>query len=811
MPINRDGQSPDGYLGVNPVDRPKNVVTARAPTTLDRRYRIGTVWVNTAGDTAFFLTSVSAGSATWALASPGASDVDTINSLSPAAGNITIDGGTNLTDSNAGSTVTLNMDAAITLATSVTSALYTTAAATDLLVTAVTGQDIILKMGDAGGTNLVSFTDTADVQVASIDSDGAFTTTGLTFTGLLTANASATILTAGTTLNLGSDDDAAAVNLAVGTTARVVGIANSAAAHLVTIGSSTDGASLDLLVGTGNFTLEGANTSTYGISTSGADTGTISVGTGTGAQTLNLMTGGTGIKTTNISTGAIGNLVTIGSVTDASSLDLLVGTGNFTLEGNVASTYDISSTGINTGTCRFGSGTGARTVELAGGGTGIKTVNIAAASTADVVTIGTSDGAGSLALAAGTGNFTLEGDVATTFDISSTGVNTGTCRFGSGTGARTVELAGGGTGIKTVNIAAASTADVVTIGTSDGAGSLALAAGTGNFTLEGNVATTYDISSTGVNTGTCRFGSGTGVRTVEIAGGGTGIKTVNIAAASTADVVVIGTTTGAGSLTLAAGTGDITMSGTVKEIDAEFIDWTGDDITFQMSPIMGSALNTAVAATGATGDLNLMYCQQGFVMEQFVLGAGQTLIKPVMDANGLLISGDLTTTEGYEYNLGAARDNSRSAFTIGTDLAFFLEVRMFIADLSGSDPYVVGFRKTEANNATFATYDSYVAIGMNDTTSATNATIFDELNAGGLTLTDTTDAWGGDAAAQTVKILVSAAGVVTFEVAGSAAGAAPSFTFDNADVVAPFIRLTHNADAGAVNAVTWKCGFQATP
>jgi len=128
MALERDGQNPSGYLGINPVKTPETIRALRVPTTTDRRFKIGTVWINTASNQAYFLTSVVAGSATWALASPGASDVDTINSLSPAAGNIIIAGGTNLTDVNAGSTVTLNMDAAITLATSVTSALYTTPA-----------------------------------------------------------------------------------------------------------------------------------------------------------------------------------------------------------------------------------------------------------------------------------------------------------------------------------------------------------------------------------------------------------------------------------------------------------------------------------------------------------------------------------------------------------------------------------------------------------------------------------------------------------------------------------------------------------
>ncbi len=266
----------------------------------------------------------------------------------------------------------------------------------------------------------------------------------------------------------------------------------------------------------------------------------------------------------------------------------------------------------------------------------------------------------------------------------------------------------------------------------------------------------------------------------------------------------------AGGIHLNPGGVDITIDGTVKEVNAEFLDASGDNITFSMSPSTCTAADTGGVATGATGDLNIVSCQQGFTMEQFVLGAGQTIIKPVVDANGLLISGDLTATEGFEYNLGAVRTNSRSAFTIGTSAAFSFEVSLYAADISGGLPYGIGFRKVEANNATMADYTDYVIIGMWDTTSSTNVTILDELNGTGQTATDTTDAWGGDGAAQTLKVLVSSAGVVTFEVGGSAASAAPTYSFDTPDVVVPFIHILHGATTpGAVNLVSWKCGFQA--
>jgi len=46
MAVDRNGQAPDEYQGVNPVNRPKNIIAQRAPLTSDRRYPIGTLWVN---------------------------------------------------------------------------------------------------------------------------------------------------------------------------------------------------------------------------------------------------------------------------------------------------------------------------------------------------------------------------------------------------------------------------------------------------------------------------------------------------------------------------------------------------------------------------------------------------------------------------------------------------------------------------------------------------------------------------------------------------------------------------------------------
>jgi len=180
MGIENDGKNPQGYMGINPTKRPETIRARRSPGTSDRRFKIGSCWINEATNQIYFLSSVAANSATWALTSTTASDIDTLTgdsggALTPTAGNMNVLGGTNITVAGAGSTLTANMDAAITLATSVTSPLFTSGAGADLDLTAAAGQDAVLKLGDDAGANFLNVTDVSDVSLAVLDSNGAFT------------------------------------------------------------------------------------------------------------------------------------------------------------------------------------------------------------------------------------------------------------------------------------------------------------------------------------------------------------------------------------------------------------------------------------------------------------------------------------------------------------------------------------------------------------------------------------------------------------------------------------------------------------
>lgn len=229
--------------------------------------------------------------------------------------------------------------------------------------------------------------------------------------------------------------------------------------------------------------------------------------------------------------------------------------------------------------------------------------------------------------------------------------------------------------------------------------------------------------------------------------------------------------------------------------------------SFNVNPILQSAANTGAAPTGATGNVNIMYLQDGVTAEEFIVGAGQTIIAPRLEDDGLLISLDLTSTEGVEYNFGATT-RSRHTYTVGTSAAFFVEAQFKVADVSGCEPLLVGFRKVEANNAAYTAYADYATIGIKTSANADLISLSTEIGGGGTTDTNTTDAWT-DGQTHTVRVNVSDAGVVTYLIDGAAPSSTAAYTFTGALQVMPFIRLEHAAVApGAVHLISLACGLQ---
>lgn len=778
---------------------PLPILASRAPGAGDVNYSVGTMWIRTSSNQAWILTSIVAGAATWALSSPGSSDVDTLTgdgggAISPAGGNITLAGGTNITSAGAGNTITFNLDPAIVLATSVTSPLYTAGAGVNVQVTAQANRDIRLQMGDAAGVNVVSFRNSAAVEVFSVNSLGTLAMAALTVTGALTQTAGV--------VNIGQDNAANAINIGGGNAARAIGVGNSAAAHVLTLGSITGAAQTVLQSGTVGIQINATGAASpltldsVGVLELNSSAGAIGIGNDAVAQNM------------NIGTGAAQRTITIGNATLATSVVVNGGTGAMSFGANatdhtttIGSTNGVSATALQSGTGNLtvnGGGimdvdaVGALSVNSSGGAINVgndavaQNMNIGTGAAQRVITIGNATLATSVVVNGGTGAMSFGANATdhTTTIGSTNGVSASTLQAGTGA----LSVAGGG---------------IIDV---DAVGALSVNSSGGVINVGNDVvAQNINIGTGGVRTIT--IGDGTGATSV-VVDSGTGAA--SFGANATDHTTTIGSTTGVSATVIQSGSGKIDLAGVVGELTADFIDVSGDKVTFTQSPILQSALNTGVAPTGATSDVNLMSIQTGMIMEEFVIGAGQTIIAPRMGAAGLLISGDLTATEGYEYSWGATRDNSKHSFTIGTSAAFYLQWRYTAADVSGCEPAFVGFRKTQAYQTVGAlsSYTDYACFGLDNGVSTGKAIIQTQLNTGGVVSTDTTDAWA-DGGTHTLRINVSAAGVVTFLYDGAPPSVTQAFTFDNGDIVHPFWRHEFNAGApGAINWVSMECGFQ---
>ncbi len=129
----------------------------RAPTSSDRRYQVGTAWIDKVGGRAYQLVKVDELGAHWV---EGGSTAGPLNDLAgdsgdalPDAGSITLAGGDNITTAAASSTVTINLDAAITIDSATLEDGNLTIEDGDLAITlgnaVLTEGDLTLTLGNA--------------------------------------------------------------------------------------------------------------------------------------------------------------------------------------------------------------------------------------------------------------------------------------------------------------------------------------------------------------------------------------------------------------------------------------------------------------------------------------------------------------------------------------------------------------------------------------------------------------------------------------------------------------------------------------
>jgi len=205
---------------------------------------------------------------------------------------------------------------------------------------------------------------------------------------------------------------------------------------------------------------------------------------------------------------------------------------------------------------------------------------------------------------------------------------------------------------------------------------------------------------------------------------------------------------------------------------------------FKSSPVMSAALGSAATATSAS----VMRIGNNTFLTTPIIG--QTLIAPVLAATGLDVAGDQTDNDGREIDFsGAGVLGARSlySYTVGQK-AFYGKLTLSLADVSGTDLCMFGFRKAAAHNADATAYTDFATLNV----VSADIKISTNLNAAGITTTDTTLNWA-DGETHTLEVRVAISGAATFYIDGVQSTVA-TVTLDATDVMIPFFSFLQATD-----------------
>jgi len=312
-------------------------------------------------------------------------------------------------------------------------------------------------------------------------------------------------------------------------------------------------------------------------------------------------------------------------------------------------------------------------------------------------------------------------------------------------------------------------------------------------------------------------GDGTDINSVAVSGDATLANdgTVTIATGAVEDSMIEALSDGEfiiGVDGTAANNAKVTMSGGATlandgtlTVSSDYIKQTMLNRRFTFEEFETNPLTAKVgggAAGGTAGDTNVLALEDN-IFEYHVKGT-QTITAPSLTSAGLNVGMDQTDNDGVEVSQGIT-SRSRGAFVVGTDAAFYAKCKFSIETVAGTDDCAFGFRKAEAYQANIDDYDEMACLNA----ISGNITIETILNGGETTATDTTDDWA-DAETHTLEIYVSAAGVVTYKIDGTAPTTTAAFTFDDGEVVVPFFFMlnANSSQAGVIALQEWEAGLQ---
>ena len=221
---------------------------------------------------------------------------------------------------------------------------------------------------------------------------------------------------------------------------------------------------------------------------------------------------------------------------------------------------------------------------------------------------------------------------------------------------------------------------------------------------------------------------------------------------------------------------------------------------FRQNPV---AMRDTGAAWSTTAAHVNFYQFPGFMLEGLNITGNRNL--PVMTATGLNINDEDTNTRGLQLDPGILANN-RQAFKVGTDGAFFFRLKSKVADVSGTNPYAIGFREAASRNATIGSMDHMAYVDIGGTGTTTRKMRFLSKKAAGTTTTADIGDWA-DGATVDVKLIVDAVGNVSVEVDGKHV-TIDAYQFDDEKVLIPFVHIVNGTDtAGDIELIEWDCGL----
>lgn len=606
-------------LQLSPFDQSfPPIISKRSPSTRDRA-ELGTIWINTALNDVFILTSVVAGVSTWINAGGGSGTFSSLN----ISGTALIGGAATFSSTITASTfgVGLVFSSAVGLLSAAAGTngqivvgatgaapLWASLASSDGSVGIAVGANTI-DLTVTGATGSSFPTDGAIVTplagATSIVGDGANITTDGAVPNTVTINLAPSVsvtgkLTAGNDLEMTTgtcliaSDDNAANAIYLHTTGGVneqINIFADAGTGMQSIWMHSDvgGINLEAGVAAASAVLIEATDAAGGIGFAAGTGGIIA------AVTNGVFTVETGTGAISIGADAVAHNSTFGSVTGAATTTIQSGTGNLVQTSTGTITLDAAGVlELNSSAGIIGIGNDAIA----------QNINIGTGAAARTITIGNSSGASSVIVDVGTGNLDLgvtasahTSRLGSTTGASATTVQAGTGALAiNGGGEVTLDAVGAlelNTSAGAINIATDAVAVVTTIGNVTGVSAVNIDCGTAGVSIGASATahasifgSTNTTSNTTVQSGTGALVlNGAGDVTIDAAGvlelnSSAGIisvgndaiaQNINIGTGASARVITIGnnnTTTG---VAVTSGTGDIALT----SADAVTVDAVG--------------------------------------------------------------------------------------------------------------------------------------------------------------------------------------------------------------------------------------------